>query len=228
MPGPLPDVPNAVKIVLKGVMGGLKPFVNSFHYGWSVGGGLSLSEVTGLAGNIATRWNSNIGHNAISDTVILTDVIAQALDSSTAPMYDAAVSYAGGVAEDALPYEDAFVVQRKIGRRYRGGHSRIYLAGLTISELDHVNPAEWDAGAVASILANWVDLEDLGKATLVGQGRTDAMPVNISYYSGFTNVLYPSGRYHAVPTRRAVPVVDDVSSYGANPQVCSQRRRDQS
>jgi hypothetical protein len=54
---------------------------------------------------------------------------------------------------------------------------------------------------------------------------TPAFQVNVSYFSGFTNVTFPSGRIRPVPKLRSVPLVDTVTSWSTNPNVASQRRR---
>jgi hypothetical protein len=118
------------------------------------------------------------------------------------------------------------VIQRKTARRYRGGHSRVYLPGMLASYLDDTEEA-WDATQLANTETAWQGIEAAGQAVLHTNGHTDATPVVVSYYLGFTNVLYPSGRYHARPTLRATPEVDIVTAFGGNPRPCSQRRRQQ-
>jgi len=54
-----------------------------------------------------------------------------------------------------------------------------------------------------------------------------ATEVNVSFFQGFHNVTFPSGRQRAVPTIRVAPVVDTVIAHAVNPKVASQRRRNQ-
>lgn len=50
--------------------------------------------------------------------------------------------------------------------------------------------------------------------------------INVSYFSGFTNKTFPSGRVHPVPNLRSGgPFKDTVQSYGVNAIIASQRRR---
>jgi hypothetical protein len=51
------------------------------------------------------------------------------------------------------------------------------------------------------------------------------LPVNVSYFQGFHNFTFPSGRVKAIPTVRPVPVVDLINNFSVNPHVGSQRRR---
>jgi hypothetical protein len=49
--------------------------------------------------------------------------------------------------------------------------------------------------------------------------------VNLSYYKGFTNVTNSSGRERAVPTYRAVALVDNITGYSCKQEFGSQKRR---
>lgn len=225
MSGPLPSVPKAAKIVLSGLIDGAKPFINAFHVGYSIGASLTATEVLGMATDVASVWSSSLGPG-ISDTVQLVEVIATALDSSTAPQATFASGAVGGQTTQSVAAGTSLVVQRKVGRRYRGGHSRVYLPGIPAATLDDTE-RNWDATLLAAFVSQWKDIEDEAVNYLVTAGHTDASAINISYFEGFSNVLYPSGRYHVIPTPRAVPVVDKVTSYAGNPRPCSQRRREQ-
>jgi|SRR6202035_1070537 len=220
----LPSVPKAAKVVLAGLIDGTKPFVNAFHLGYSVGSSLTLAEVTAIATAAAGSWIADLAP-LVSDTIELTNVIATALDSSTAPTFNFGASTTGGHTEQPVPAGTAMVLQRKVGRRYRGGHSRVYLPGMVASYLDDTERA-WDVTLLGQIVEAWEDIENAATGAIAGV-HTDVASTNISYYEGFTNFLYPSGRYHVRPTLRAVPVVDIVTDTQGNPRPCSQRRRQQ-
>src|SRR6202035_170186 len=91
----LPSVPKAAKVVLAGLIDGTKPFVNAFHLGYSVGSSLTLAEVTAIATAAAGSWIADLAP-LVSDTIELTNVIATALDSSTAPTFNFGASTTGG------------------------------------------------------------------------------------------------------------------------------------
>lgn len=221
----LPSVPNVVKVAVSGLIDGAKPWVNLFHLGWSVGGSISAAEVLAVANNIAGGWGTNIAPS-VSDTIELLQVVVTALASSTAPEATVATATPGLVTTQPVSGGTSFVTQRKIARRYRGGHSRVYLPGVAAAELDDTE-LEWDATFAAAFANDWGAVEQGGATTLVSNGFTDATPVSVSYYEFFTNVLYPSGRYHVKPTLRATPLVDKITAYAPNPRPCSQRRRQQ-
>lgn len=221
----LPSVPKAARVVLSGLIDGTKPWVNAFHYGYSVGAPLTAAEVAALATTMSTAWATNIAPS-VASTLKLTQALVQALDSPSAPVGIDTTVHPGTGGAESVAAGTAFVVSREVTRRYRGGHSRIYIAGAEASALNNTERT-WAPGVVTAFTTDWQNLELAGAVALVGGGHTDADSVNISYYEGFTNFLYPSGRYRARPTLRATPLVDLVVSFRGNPLACSQRRREQ-
>jgi hypothetical protein len=221
----LPNVPNTVRCALNGLIDGTKPWVNLFHLGWSVGGTITSSEVLALATAIVSSWGTDMAP-AVSDTLQLAEVIVTALDSSTAPVGIVASGATGALTTQPLNAGTAMVIQRKVARRFRGGHSRVYLPGMVASYLDDTETS-WDAANLAAIAEIWADIEQEAVVNLVSAGFTDAFALSISYFDGFTNVLYPSGRYHVKPTPRVTPLRDGVTEWVGNPRPCSQRRRQQ-
>ncbi len=118
-------------------------------------------------------------------------------------------------------------MRNQIARRYRGGHPRTYLGALVSADL--AGPAIWNATTLASLVTAWAGLMgDIAARVDTWTASPGAQHVNVSYYFGFHNVTYPSGRVRSVPTLRSTPVIDFVTNYGSNPNVCSQRRRNQS
>jgi hypothetical protein len=220
----LPSVPKAAKVILQGFIDGTKPWVNLFHIGYSVGGALTGAEVLAMANAVSAAWGTSLAPS-LEDTISLANVIVQALDSSTAPVANDPTVHTGGDSTTPVAAGTAFVVKRLVTRRYRGGHSRVYIPGLGAGALND-DPEEWNAATAAAILADWIEVEDSAVDAIEGV-HTDASSINISYYEGFTNVLYPSGRYHVKPTPRATPVIDQVGFFSYNPKPCSQRRRQQ-
>jgi hypothetical protein len=49
--------------------------------------------------------------------------------------------------------------------------------------------------------------------------------INLSYYSGFTNITNSSGRERAVPKYRATALHDLVNGYAVKKEIGSQKRR---
>lgn len=114
------------------------------------------------------------------------------------------------------------VIQMSILRRYRGGHPRQYLSAGVDADLS--TRQQWHAAfqnELSNAYNSWV-------GAIIGAGWAGAgvlSPVNVSYFSGFTNHTYPSGRVRPVPTPRAVPVIDLITGIGVSLTLGSQRRR---
>jgi hypothetical protein len=77
---------------------------------------------------------------------------------------------------------------------------------------------EWKADADA-----WLAACITGAPVAVGT----VTPVNVSFFSGFTNKTFPSGRTRPVPTPRVTPLIDPIIGSDVNPKVATQRRRNQ-
>ncbi len=221
----LPSVPKAIRVVATGLIDGVKPWVNAWHYGYAVGAAISPADLLAMVSAVSTGWGANIAPN-ISDTVSLLEIIGTALDSPSAPVEVDTTLRAGALTTQSVAADTSMVIQRKVQRRYRGGHSRVYVPGQDAAQLQDTERT-WNPAQVVVMIGAWVELEDTGIDALVAAGMTDAQSINVSYYEGFTNVLYPSGRYHAKPTLRGTPLIDPIVDFSANPRACSQRRRAQ-
>lgn len=220
-----PAVADAIKFQIFGLQDGVKPWANQFFFHWSIGGPINAADLLTVVTAVDTAWNANMPP-VLVDEVTKETVVGTALDSSSAPVASFGSSTPGSLNVNGMGAGSAFIVSRQIARRYRGGHSRVYICGLDPSETnDHQD--EFDPSVVAGIAARWVAVENAAATALTGVGKTDREAVSISYYDGFTNVLYPSGRYHAVPTLRVTPLIDPIVLYKGRTQIGSQRRRAQ-
>jgi hypothetical protein len=154
--------------------------------------------------------------------VTLVRVDVTCLTTPTAGQATGSFGDAGTNSGNPLPPGTALVIKFKTPRRYRGGHPRAYMTGLIREGM--TNPSEW----LPAYMANWATAWStfIGQLVATTPGSINwSGQVNISYFAGFHNVTYPSGRVRSVPTLRAVPVIDSVLSYSVNPRPASQRRR---
>lgn len=109
-------------------------------------------------------------------------------------------------------------------RRFRGGHSRLYLGGLPQTVLQ--DPQHWTAAIVTTMTGRWdAFMDDITDAlTLPIMGVT--RQVTVSYFEGFTVVTNPiTHRARNVPTLRGAPLVENVVNVHVSNKVASQRRR---
>ena len=146
------------------------------------------------------------------------------LSSPTAPQVVNSTGATGGAGAAPLSAGVAMVMKYHITRRYRGGKPRAYLPGMSSAYL--TTPTEWNPASLANVTAGWIThLTAIAAATPVAAGT--GTHVNISYYQGFTNHTYPSGRVKPIPTPRVTPLVDTINNVSGNPTPGSQRRRNE-
>lgn len=217
-----PPVPNVLRIEVQQTIHGDQYAMNRFFQPYS-GTAPTSAELSIFANDVFQAWSANMYQLQSSD-VGVDKVVVTDLTSPTAASGEAAGSGVGTRAGTNLQAATCAVLQFGVPRRYRGGHPRMYLAVGVTSDLGTGN--SWDAAFISLVPTQWVnflagfELSPWGGATLGKQ-------VNVSYFAGYENVTYPSGRIKAVPSFRPTPVVDTISAFSLNKQVGSQRRRNQ-
>lgn len=215
----LPAVPKVVKISIKMALQADLDVLNHFFYQYT--GTLSQADAQTWCNAINTAWGTDVQPSFVTEDSHVSTTLTD-LTSATAPVATAAGSVSGSAASPGLAAGSAMVVSFHLARRYRGGHPRIYLAGLPAAAL--FTPQQWTAAEIAGITS---DLTTFRAAVVSGTpaGAGSSSQVNVSYFQGFTNHTFPSGRTRPIPTLRATPLVDSVTGFTINPKVGSQRRR---
>lgn len=217
----LPNVTRVFRVDIAQAFGSNTAIRNRIFFQYS--GALSTTDATTVLTTIRNAWNTNLagalvsGQSATSFT--LTD-----LSNPSAPQVVNSTASAGTNAGTALPAGVALVTKFKLARRYRGGHPRVYIVGFTTANVATVET--WSAALISAWTADWqafINACVLAPPAAVGT----LIHVNVSYFSGFTNVTFPSGRIRPRPTLRVTPIVDAVIGYSVNPKIASQRRRNQ-
>lgn len=219
---PLPAVPKVLRVTQRMQFGSDLDLLSRCFLQYS-GSAPSPTQLDDFCTSAVTIWGVDL-QTMVNSSVELVGIDAEDLSSPTAAIGTAVAALVGSRSGATLPAGVAAVIQFKIARRYRGGHPRSYWPGAVTT--DETTPQTWHTTYLTDLTSayqSWIsDLEGDGWS-----GSGSITQVNVSYYSGFTNVLYPSGRYHAVPTLRAVPVVDVVAGIAVNPIFGSQRRRNE-
>lgn len=186
------------------------------------GAGPTIADLNTLGGTINTAWNTNL-RASFTTNVTLQSLVLTDLTSNTTPQTVVASGSAGTNANPIGPASLALIVKFKINRRYRGGHPRFYEMGVPPVNL--ATAQTWTAGTISSAATNFAAF--IAACVLAPPASIGTLThSNVSYFSGFTNKTFPSGRVHPVPTVRVTPVVDPIVSYSVNGKVGSQRRRD--
>lgn len=186
------------------------------------GAGPTAADLTTLLNTLDTAWGTNIQPLQDAATT-LTSVTATDLTSSTNPQVVKQEARTGTRVGSGLPAAVSPVLRFKINRRYRGSHPRLYLpAGVGT---DTSTAQQWTTAFTAAVVAGWnafIAAIQTTPPTNIGT----LSQVTLSYFQGFTNKTFPSGRSRPVPTPRpAGPVIDTVVSVTMNPNFGSQRRR---
>lgn len=201
----LPDAANILKLVFSGTFGPAV-WANVMHAKW-FGTTPSNSDLSTVAGLVATEYDTTFGAQ-LADDLILTQVEITDLTSTSAARGNWTGSLAGADTGDILPASAAAVLSWGISRRYRGGHPRTYLAGLTVNA--RVSSTQLTATKVtnlanaAATFRNNVNAIATGPITSLELGQ-------LSYYTG------------GAP--RVTPLFDPFISVGVNGRIDSQRRR---
>lgn len=215
---PLPSVPNVIKVVMSGTASN-SAWANVIHFSYT-GAAPSVIDQGSAATAVANAWNTNISGLMNSQTV-LTQVEVIDLSSSSGAAATFMTSHPGTSSVNPVPSNAAMVIRKHIARRYRGGHPKTFLVPKDSDSL--FDQDSWKATYATSVSNGWVSFIS---ALIVAHGAaTWTNEVNVSYYQGFHNVTYPSGRVASVPTLRSSPVVDVIQNYTAEIKVGSQRRR---
>lgn len=170
-----------------------------------------------IMASVATNLVPLAGNN-----VTFTKVSATDLTSSTSSYGESASDHVGTRGNHALTAGDCAVMQRKVARRYRGGHSRVYWPFGIMDDL--ADSQTWFEASRVAFISGLGNLD----TDIIGNGWTGAgtiAPVNVSYYSGFTVVTGTTGRARNVSTPRAAAVIDPVVEIQVAKGIGTQRRR---
>jgi hypothetical protein len=160
---------------------------------------------------------------AVSNTLSLTLSELTDLSSPTAPQVQNSTGATGSETTAENPAGTAMVLKYHILRRYRGGKPRVYIPGTLQSWLSTANV--WGSSSLGVIVGDWGTYLNTATTTPGSTAIGAITHVNVSYYQGFVNHTYPSGRVKPIPQLRGTPIVDQIVNVSGNPQVASQRRR---
>lgn len=215
----LPPVSHVVRIDWHFVFGGDNNAQCRAFFQYT--GALSQADANTWVGVAASAWVNRMLPQQTSDLSLNSTVLTD-LSSATSPQATSGTTGAGGIVGNAMGAGTAVVIKRKVSRRYRGGHARLYMPAPSDGQLSTAQL--WAPAYVAAINTAWTNLvSDIVNGVPVA--AAPAFEVNVSYFQGFTNHTYPSGRIRPVPNPRGTPLVDLVVSHAVNGKVASQRRR---
>jgi hypothetical protein len=217
----LPAVPKTIRLQFFSSDDADLNVLNTLHYQYA--GSSSQTDLDTFTEAAENAWETNILPQMASN-VHLVKVVSTDLNTSSSPQSTVISGAPGSGSGAAVSAGAAMVISFKIARRFRGGHTRIYLAGIVASALQTAQT--WQSTVLANVTTAFLNfdtaIEAYGGATM---GAVDQ--VAVSFYSGFTVVTNPiTHRARNVPALRAGgPLVELTATGYPNAKVASQRRR---
>lgn len=213
---PLPNVPDVVKVQVKGTFTSGYNWANVMHFSY---GGSAPSSATCAA--IATQALYQyqfymlplMGATTSINEAIVTDLSSSSGGEGNNINDQPGTRTGGGIGANAT-----FLISKTIFTRYRGGHPRTYLPiGLSP---DLANEGHWTSGFVTSATAAWQSFID----NMIGfssGGVSIGQECAVSYYETDYTTTPPKR------IRRTTPVVYEIAvdGYRGNAEMASQRRR---
>ena len=222
---PLANQPNVLRLDMFWQIGIELDGLTRSHWLYSGTAPTNANCISFATGALAAVVGQMIPYVA-SENAILGCVVTDLTTPSSGTGGDFATT-PGSRAGAPLPAEVAFLLNKHIARRYRGGKPRSYLPYGT--DADVLHPDHWEAAALANFTSSWATgFVPVFKALTFG-GCIITEEVSISQYAGF-NTTGPDtqGRFKYPPKPRAVAIAPDaITSYSGNPKMGSQRRRQQ-
>jgi hypothetical protein len=177
-----------------------------------------LALATTIHGYGAAEFPPVMDSNVALNATRVTDLASPSGGDATYTAF-----HAGTRGSSLLPGGTTFLVNYKLGRKYRGGKPRNYFPFGTAADL--TSPQAW-SGSLVSAVQSAVGTWAATVAATASGGTTITQQVNVSYYSGFTPFTTPSGRVKNISTLRpGGPLVNPITAIVANGVPSSQRRR---
>lgn len=201
----LPFVPGVAKVIVK-QNNASQAIYNIFHVDGGPGTGWTATELNSLAAAVRSAWVTNV--LPLQSTLLqLQDVTAIDLASDTGASGIATGTNAGTATGIQLPNNVAVCWSWGIARRYRGGHPRTYICGMTSTHVS--NPT------------TMVTTYRSSHATAAAAFRTAVNAVTTSAGSAKLACVH----YYRAKVLLETPLVSTINSVSVDDRFDSQRRR---
>ena len=148
--GPLPAVPNVLRVSIRGMVG-TRPWANILHFLWG-GSSPGTAGCSLVATAVASALTGNL--LAYMDTsTSFTQIEVTDLTSDTAGQYTLDIVGDGTRDGDYLPASASALVTYAVSKRYRGGHPRTYLSVGVFADL--TSPNTWGSTFTSTLYTAW-------------------------------------------------------------------------
>lgn len=209
--GPLPDVPNVLKIRYIWDLGG-QPGINVYHVKFT-GTIADQTAMAAILSQLATLTTTNV-KPLVTGQALLTGIEGTDLGTRTGVVATVAGFGAGGaLGASPMPNNVALCVSLPVAYRYRGGHPRMYLPSQTTVNLQ--NQRTWTTGWTTTV-ANGMN----GWRTAINAMTGPNAPFKLCLVSYFTHDANKNPIYRPLP----IPTYD-VAGIQVHSRVDTQRRR---
>lgn len=208
---PLPPADRAIRIRFAGVH--QTTVWNNVLYVQYTAGVPGAADLATLASDLATLYDTQL-QQWLGTIIELKQVEAIDVSSGSGNAGIWTGTLAGAVGGGVTPANVAVCISKKVARRYRGGHPRIYLGGIPTSSLA-------DAKSFTPTFRNNMEVAAVAFRTAIN-AKTYATTgqitlANVSYYQGKGS----DGK----PLLRGVPLVEPIVGMAVNTRIDSMRRR---
>lgn len=203
---PLPPVADVIKADLDWTFGSDQN-VHSHLYFHYTSAPPNASLLQTFSNAVGTSWDTDMKAYQAT-TCILETVTCTDLGNPSTQSGQTTFGVAGTKPSADLPADVCVLVNLHIGRRYRGGHPRLYLP--IGGAADIATPQSWTSSQLGAWLTSFSAFVN-SLLNIASPGPTCDSLANVSYRSG--------------GAARPVPVTDPVLNWTINPIPGSQRRR---
>lgn len=217
---PLPVVPKCLEVIMTYSDGGGARIINRIHFAYT--GTVSSGDLSTLLASINSAWTTALAPHFHAGTRVLS-ISGNDLGSTSGAQ---AVNITGANGTNstgpALTSGACAVLGEKTSLKYKGGHGRIYLPAGTTTDLTDNNT--WSTTFTAALATAWQTfLNDIVVPAAIG-----TITQSVLHRYGLTAtspVVYKPQQRKSVPLTN--PFTTPITSFSTNPQVGSQRRRNQ-
>lgn len=207
----LPSVPGVLRFTIEGNTP-LFPWVNVLYWNYT-GAAPTGSNCGAFADQLYSTWVTEFAPHMLTASHILKATCTD-LTSPTSASGESSAITPGSAGTVEVPASCSVLISKTIGRRYRGGHPRLYLfAGI---QTDLADSCHWGASLTTAIDGGYSALVAAMNGFAAG-AATLGTEQTVSYVDKAVNPVSPF--------RRAVPLVLPVLGHAVEALVAYQRRR---
>jgi len=208
----LPPAPLGIRVIFKGTYQGSN-WANIMYVQYSTGTP-TVADLNTLAASIGSNYRTNVMVNSVV-TCHLTSVTLVDINTDSGNAGVDLTDRTGPVALTGMPVQVCQVLSWKIARRYRGGHPRSYIAG--ISDSQRADFRTWSVASKNALAAG--GLAFITAVNALSSASTGQLTLGTySYYHGVDPVTHK-------PILRTTPLFQKYIGTGVDGRIDTQRRR---